>query len=576
MQRFAAISCLIAAMAACGGDSTGVASDAGRWINPGSRQDVGGDVDSIDASARPDVDADADAADPASDTGGDAGLPDGAVTTEEGPVQGEQFAGVTSFMGIPYAAPPVGELRWKAPKPPLQRAEMLEANGFGPACPQPADASNLQQQSEDCLTLNIWTPGIDADSPKPVMVWLHGGGFIQGGARQTGNSSRPLFNGEDLARNDVVVVTLNYRLGALGFLAHESFIGEDAEYPTAGNYGLLDQIRALEWLQANIAEFGGAPDNITLFGQSAGAASICSLMTLPRAEGLFDRAIMQSGYCPNWLRKLDEDQVRQEAAVEQGARLAEAVDCAEAADVAACLRSRPAEQIVAALVPPEGSDESAEGFSPILDGHLLVENPFTVVEEGRAHGVPLVIGVNSDEGSFYGFQERGMTVDDYEARLAEFFPTLDHVIIREYPADNYLEPWRALADVWGDAVIVCPSRRLARQHRAAGNEVFTYYFTHIDSVGSQYNLGAYHTAELPYVFGELSGPNGRDDDVRLSRSIQSWWSSFAADGEPGSVEQMSWPLYEATEDAGVELNGEYLRLKSDFRATYCDFWDDYT
>ncbi|QDG53850.1 carboxylesterase family protein [Persicimonas caeni] len=576
MQRFVLVLCLMTAVTACGNDPAGDSSDADRWINPESRADAGDDArGSGDVGGAGDTDSADDAGDAGSDATGDAGLPEGVVMTEEGPVQGDEFAGVTSFFGVPYAKPPVGELRWKAPRPPEPRSETLQADSFGPACPQPRDNANLQEQSEDCLKLNVWAPGLGDAEPKPVMVWLHGGGFVGGSSRQTGNSGRPLFDGEDLARNGVVVVTLDYRLGALGFLAHESFIGDDPTYPAAGNYGLLDQIRALEWLQANIAQFGGDPDNITLFGQSAGAASICTLMTLPQAEGLFDRAIMQSGYCPGWLRKLDERQVRQEAATEQGARLAQAVGCADSADVAQCLRSKPAEDLVQAFVLPEDSTERPEGFSPILDGHLIQQSPRQVVEQGGAHSIPLVIGVNSDEGSFYGFQDRNMTDEEYETRLAELFPTLDHVIIREYPSNDYLEPWRALADVWGDAIIVCPSRRLARQHRAAGNDVFTYYFTHVDSVGSQYSLGAYHTAELPYVFGELSGPNGKDDDVRLSRVMQSWWTSFAIDGSPGTVDELQWPIYEASADSGVDLSGEYLGLKSNFRAEYCDFWDEW-
>lgn len=565
---------VVAILCGCSDASVNGSSQTG-WIDAGGPSgDATASADS-DSDVSPNPDATGDAP-----SGVDAGPAEGVVPTEQGPVRGEDEVGVWSFLGIPYAAPPVGELRWRAPIPPAPRQGLLAADRFAPACPQPNTNAGLGEQDEDCLYLNIWTPEPRAGADLPVMVFIHGGGFVSGSARQTASADTGLYEGSNLARKDAVVVTLDYRLGALGFAAHQAFIGEsplagEVAHPTAGNYGLLDQLRALQWVRANVDAFGGDADNVTVFGESSGAASICVLMTSPLADGLFERALMESGYCPGNLRQLDERGVRLEAATEQGARLAEALGCDQGDDVAACMREKPASEVVDALDVAPDSDEQPEGFAPVVDGYVVDSQPLADFQQGLQMDVPLLIGVNRDEGTYFAWNERNMTAEQYSVRLQEIFPTLYRPIERTYPADDFLEPWLALAAVWGDAVIICPSRRLARQHRAAGNPVFTYYFTHVTEQARRNNLGAYHTAELPFVFGSFGPLGGRGEESELSDKIQRWWTQFAADGRPGTVAEVTWPLYQSDADEGIELDADGVERRSGFRQEYCDWWDSW-
>lgn len=550
-----ALVCLLAVtLAACG------ASEGGGANNPSN--DAGADT-----TTTPDAGVDASA---------DAGTGPGTVSTTEGPVQGTESAGVWGFKGIPYAKPPVGDLRWKAPRAPAARDGVLDATSFGPACPQGDSALGTGSPGptdEDCLTLNIYTPDLTPDEPLPVMFWIHGGGFIQGSSRQENNGGTLIYDGADLARNDVVVVTINYRLGALGFLAHEAFVGEDDAQPAAGNYGLLDQLRALRWVQDNIGNFGGDPADTTIFGESAGGVSVCALMASPLSDGLFDSAIMESGNCLADMRKLDQPNGALEAATDQGARMAQALGCDSASGVAACMRDKSAQEVFDAMPGSIGLlNDGGEKFEPIIDGNVLDESMAAAIEDGSAQQVPFVIGANADEGTLFTYAQRGITAARYEAAVRAVFPNSADQVLTQYPADAYDKPWMALSALLGDIAFVCPARKTARNHRANGNPAFSYYFTHVTGGARTLKLGAHHAAEIAFVFGNFGALGGRGDEATLSENMQTWWTQFAYDGAPGAAGGVDWPQYDATADEWLELEAGAEAPVSGVRKEYCDFW----
>ncbi|WP_168210517.1 carboxylesterase/lipase family protein [Persicimonas caeni] len=559
MNRNTLAICLLAAstLAACGDDTnSNPAADTGAdtALEPDAGDDVGDGVEDADSRQ----------------------TPEGRVDTTEGPVQGTEFAGVWAFKGIPYAQPPVGEHRWKPPRAPAVRDGIFEAKSYGYACPQ--DASNTLTQSgptdEDCLTLNIWTSQLEPEEPLPVMFWIHGGGFIQGSTGQTIAGGTEVYDGVDLALEDVVVVTINYRLGALGFLAHEAFVGEDG-HPAAGNYGLLDQIQALSWVRDNIDRFGGDADKITIFGESAGGVSVCALMASPLTEGMFTGAIMESGNCLAQMRKLDVQNGQQEPATAQGERLAEAAGCADAGDVAACMRGKSSDEILEALPGSISLLGDGEAFEPIIDGHVLDKSMARAIEDGSAHEVPFVIGVNADEGTLFTSSQQNMTETQYEDLVNATFPTIGAQVLEEYPAAEYDAPWKALAAIVGDVAFVCPSRKAARAHSTNANATFTYFFTHVTSAGRQTGLGAFHASELAFVFGNFGSFGGGGAEGELSGSMQTWWTQFAYDGAPGSDGTVDWPAYDAGADTWLQLDTDELGPTTGVRGDYCDFWDAY-
>ncbi|MFQ5460695.1 MAG: carboxylesterase/lipase family protein, partial [Anaerolineae bacterium] len=363
-----------------------------------------------------------------------------AVDTAEGPVVGVAGDAATAWKGIPFAAPPVGGLRWRPPAPALHRSSPLDATAFGPACPQSTafeipglptpPAGN--RGAEDCLQLNIWAPNSRPDG-LAVMFWIHGGGMIQG------SGTDAPYDGATLAASEnVVVVTTNYRLGALGFLAHSAFMGEQSDHPGAGNYGLLDQIAALRWVKANIAGFGGDPGRVTIFGESAGGVSVCALLAAPAAAGLFQRGIMESGNCSPRLPSLDPATHPGPPALRQGDRFAEAIGCAEAADVATCLRAQPVDKILATLPGEIGVlNPTAEVYGPIVDGTLLAETPGEAIAAGHEQGVPFILGANADEATIFTAAFQNLTAAQYEALVRLTFPEYADRALALYPASAY-------------------------------------------------------------------------------------------------------------------------------------------
>lgn len=438
---------------------------------------------------------------------------------------------VHEFRGVPYAAPPLAGLRWRAPRPLPAWSGVRPADEFSPICPQtPLPEGSFYQlefvpvtepQSEDCLYLNVWTAAKRSDERRPVMLWVHGGGFSQG------SGSMPAFDGEALARKGVVLVTFNYRLGVLGLLAHPE-LSREATYGASGNYGLLDHVAALRWVRDNIAAFGGDPNNVTLFGQSSGADNVNVLLASPLSEGLFHRAILQSGSSFAFGRKVDL------AGAERSGRAF--VDSLVDGSISA-LRDLPADSVLA----------RAAGFSfrPNVDGWLLPDHVGRVFRLGDQHDVPLMAGSTADEGStLFGPQLsaevfRGLVERSYGDDAARFLAL--------YPAGSDDEAKRSFNASFSDE-IAWGAQALADLHtRTASGPAYLYLFNHPPPGRQSERYGAFHSSELVYVFGTLDSVDRpwQSEDRALSDLLTSYWTRFAATGDPNDPGLPSWPPYES-------------------------------
>jgi para-nitrobenzyl esterase len=491
------------------------------------------------------------------------------VATEAGVVVGLVDGDTRKFLGVPFAAPPTGDARFRPPQPVAAWSGKRDAKAFGKQCPQfqasltGGEAKYDASTSEDCLTLNVYAPASLA-TPRPVMVWLHGGGYT------TGSGSEPVYEGTNLSvAGDVVVVTLNYRLGPLGFAAHEALSAEDPKHAVSGNYGLLDQRAALAWVKANIAAFGGDPGNVTLFGESAGAMSVCMHLVSPGSAGLFHRAITESGVCPIF------PIMTKEAEEAQGKALADALGCAgDAAAIRSCLRAKPAQEIVEAL-PLKAEVIFGEGvaWGPNVDGVELVDQPRAVLAAKKQAKVPLLVGSNKDEGTMF-VKVLGAHFESaagLETTMANAFgASFATALAERYDFANAKDLDAVAIQLIGDA-FVCDARRTARLHVAAGNAAFLYHFTRPFKVLLP-DLGVFHSAELPFVWQNpylLSQLTA--DDMPLSDAVQGYWTRFAAKGDPNGAGAVAWPAYGAgDEHLGLDVT---IEAGSALRKDACDWLD---
>ena len=491
----------------------------------------------------------------------------GAAATAQGPIAGVTLeGGIETFRNIPFAQPPVGELRWRAPQPPVVRTQALSATEFGAGCPQPPGAGFFAAapatQSEDCLQLNIWRPS--APGPHPVMVWIHGGGLTQGSAVQL-NGGQPSYDGARFAELGVVLVSINYRLGPLGYLAQRDLVGEAEDHRQSGNYGLLDQIRALEWVQENIVYFGGNPDQVTIFGESAGGLSVCALLAAPAAQGLYTRAISQSGGCPNQARSLN-------LGLQQGDRVTAALRCDSASDRLACLRAVDSQSLLDATQPviSTGIGADGESFGLITDGFVLPLSPGPALAFGSAAQVPLIIGVNDDEQTtLTPASVLPSTVSGYEAAITAAFPQIGVQVLQRYPAAAYPTPQAAYQDLLDDVRFVCANRRAAADHATAGNPVYAYVLTEI--LPDLASLESFHGLDVVLQFANRT--NAQSEEIRIRERIRGAWVDFAHGLAPGSSEGLGWPLYDADQRLALELNSNSTAVLTDYRREYCEFWN---
>ncbi|HEY1554385.1 MAG TPA: carboxylesterase family protein [Kofleriaceae bacterium] len=496
------------------------------------------------------------------------------VTLDSGDIHGLKVGTMREFLGIPYAAPPVGDLRWRVPQPVAHWSKPLETTAFGNQCPQKLSYSG-PSYDEDCLYINVWAPSGAHDLP--VMVWLHGGAFI------FGSGGDKWYDGKKLASQGVILVTLNYRLGALGFLTHPALDVEDPQYPTSGNYGIEDQIAALQWVQRNIAGFGGDPKRVTLFGESAGGFSACLHYVSPAGQDLFAAAISESGFCTTTF--LAPSHANSES---QALTLAEQLGCPGSdAGALACLRAVDSQTLLGATNLPPASAMMPGGpfyqpallpnVLPNIDGVVIAQPVAQAFSAGQFAPRPLVLGNNADEGTLFHSSVYAMPVTDetdYEAALAVRFGASNvPAIVAQYPIAKFSSANAAIAAVSGDAFFVCPARATARGAAAVGAPVFRYQLNHPLENPFMMGLGVFHSSDLPFVFGNDNYPLGRvgSSGAALATAMQAYWIAFAKSYDPNSSGGTPWPMYDGTDP--YQTLDTTITSATGLKSDLCNFWD---
>jgi para-nitrobenzyl esterase len=485
------------------------------------------------------------------------------VKVAQGSLHGATAGAVTSFKGVPFAAPPVGDLRWKPPAAAASWTGVREATAFGPACMQMRRAVGgpPQDQSEDCLTLNVWTPAKAKPGARlPVMVWVHGGSFTGG------SGSNAIYDGTHFAEKGVVLVTVNYRLGRLGFFAHPALTAESPAGPL-GNYGLMDNVAALRWVKANVAAFGGDPGNVTLFGESAGGILVNFLMATPQANGLFAKAISESGFGRSAGLPIRGEAARTGEKI--GLSYASSVGIAGTGpEAAAALRALSAQQLSA---PVSGLGDPGSP-SPMVDGVVVPQPPPAVFAKGGEAKVPYIAGGNSFEASLFP-----QAAQNPEATLSRTGPLRDKVVAAYGgPADL---PGVA-SDLTTETTVIEPDRYLARLHTRNGQRAWTYYFSYVPAAQRAAVRGMGHGGEIVYVFGNLSDqprtigtrvfPAATPEDHKISAAALAYWVAFAKSGEPGSAGGVAWPRYDPATDAALEFGADGVAARPGFHKQSLD------
>ena len=479
--------------------------------------------------------------------------PSAAIQTSAGMVRGTTGSrpGVRAYLGIPYAAPPIEARRLRPPRAVVPWTNVRAAERFAPSCmqgantpfgPWTAEFLLLGPVSEDCLYLNVWTAA-RSNERRPVLVYVYGGGF------SSGSGDVPVYDGAPLAERGLVVVNMNYRVGALGFLAHPELT---AEHGASGNYGLLDQVAALEWVRQNIGAFGGDPSRVTVAGQSAGAMSVYLLTASPMARGLFQRAVIQSG--PGGLAAMGvatgSGVVRPRADAEaDGIKYANAIGARNLSE----LRRLPASKFV--------GGGAGVRFGPVIDGRFLTENPAGTFAAGRQNDVPTITGLNADEGSASPTYGR-MTAEQFRAQATQRLGERASRFLEAYPAATDAEARRAQIESARDAGVAGFQRLLTERAASARTPAYAYYFERVIPWPERPEFGAFHTSEVPYVFGTLDKLRRpwTDVDRKLSQTVMSYWINFAAKGDPNGEGLPPWPVFTPQQPVLLRL-GERIEPK---------------
>jgi para-nitrobenzyl esterase len=468
------------------------------------------------------------------------------VRTDAGPVQGTLENGVTVYKGIPFAAPPLGDLRWRAPQPATPWKDVLHADKFAPACMQvpivmPALGLDALTVNEDCLYLNVWTPAKTPKDKLAVMVWIYGGGFTIGG------TSIHQYDGANLAKKGVVLVSVAYRLGQFGFLASPELSKEQGGH--SGNYGLLDQIAGLEWVKKNITAFGGDPHRVTIFGESAGGIAVSMLSASPLAKGLFTGAISESGgnFAPE--KHANEggmNMVSLATAEKNGSAYLSKLGAASIADA----RKKTADEVMKASNPGLG------GSWPIFDGYVLFGDQYKLYEAGKYNDTPILIGSNADEGALF---VATTTAAAYQGQIKAGYGDYADKIFAAYPGDSDEHALRSDRDMFRDATFAWATWSWARLQSDTGKgKVYVYYFSHrpaYPNVPQFKDWGAAHGAEISFVFGNFSAamPAGAADQA-VSDEVSSYWTNFAKSGDPNGAGLPAWPAFTDANQQVMNLN----------------------
>jgi para-nitrobenzyl esterase len=478
------------------------------------------------------------------------------ATVAEGKLHGATVGQVSSFKGIPFAAPPVGDLRWRPPQAPKAWAGVREATAYGHQCMQMRNVQGPLDQDEDCLTLNVWAPASAKPGAKlPVMVWIHGGSFTGG------SGANALYDGTHFAERGVVLVTVNYRLGRLGFFAHPALSAEQPGQPL-GSYGIMDQIAALKWVKANAAAFGGDPNNVTAFGESAGGIAINFLMTSPQAKGLFNKAISESGF--GRFTGVPIRGTSGRTAEKDGLAYASAHGVTgTGADAAKALRALSA----AELSKPNGGLNAGDPPQPIIDGIVVTEPPAQAFAAGRAAKVPYIAGGNSWEASLFP-----QSKDNPEGTLGRT-GALREKIVAAYGGPSDLAG--VSQDFTTENSVIEPDRHLARLHAKNGQKAWVYYWSYIPASQRPVQRGMGHGGELGYVFGNLPDqprtvgprtiPAATPEDRKISAEATDRWVAFAKTGQPGP----DWPTQNAA-DPVLEFGADGVHVRPNFHKATLD------
>ncbi len=448
-----------------------------------------------------------------------------------GVVEGVVTNGIATFKGIPFAAPPVGDLRWKAPQPLKAWSGVKKADDFGPAPMQDIGMAmgmmggNKLRVSEDCLYLNVWTPAKKADEKLPVMVWIYGGGFAMG------MTNTPMNDGVNFAKKGVVLVSVAYRVGPIGFLAHPDLSKESGK--GSGCYGIQDQVAGLKWVKDNIAQFGGDPSRVTIFGESAGAISVSMLAASPKAKGLFQRAISESGGSM--------------APVKYGNEAGQNVPCLKMAEAQgkAFLAKLGANDLKAARALSAETIQKGGGpmghFWPAADGETILGDQYEQYEAGNFNDTPILIGTNSDEGAM--FSRGGVTPEAFEKQVRGNFGPAADGILKAYPHATGAESSQSQKDLFRESAFAWHTWAWAKlvAEKNKQQKVFVYYFDH-HPAGMQ---GSTHASEIPYVFANLGGPVApTPEDVKMSDLMHAYWINFAKNADPNGPGLPVWPAFE--------------------------------
>lgn len=455
------------------------------------------------------------------------------VKTASGPLAGAPGTNpaVQVYKGIPFAAPPVGDLRWREPQPAAPWKEVRPAVEFGAECMQAPYPENSpyytkpRPTSEDCLYLNVWTAAKTASEKRPVMVWIHGGAFTRG------SGSTPTYDGEKLAAKGVVLVTVNYRLGVFGFLAHPE-LSKESPHHVSGNYALLDQIAALKWVHENIAAFGGDPGRVTIFGESAGSWAVNLLTATPLAKGLFHRVIGESG--ASFGRNLTMADAEQ-----AGIKLGERIQ----APTLAALRAKSADDLL----------KAGGAAAACIDGWFLPESVAAIYAHGKQNDVPTIAGYNHDEAT--AFVPTPPTAAAFKSQAQQRYASVLDDYLKVYPAGSDEEAGESALRAWRDQTFGWEMRTWVRQQtKTAKSPAYLYFFTRVPPGPYAARLRSYHASEIAYVFGTLSPARPWEDvDRQLSETMSSYWVNFATTGDPNGKGLPAWPKYAASDDASMVL-----------------------